>query len=153
MNVLPNPSAPVTTHQSIVIEASPAQVWAVLTDTNNWAAWLPDIKRPHLNGALQPGTTLDWKSSGAGIHSSLHTVAPAQELGWTGKSLGVCAIHNWTLPAGPNGTEVVVDESMQGLLARLLQGPLNRGLARGTLQWLELLKAEAEKLPVLAPAL
>lgn len=152
MNVLPNPSAPVITHQSVVIEASPAQIWAVLTDINNWAAWLPDVKRPQLNGGLQPGTTFDWKSNGAGIHSTLHTVAPAHELGWTGKSLGVYAIHNWTLTAVPSGTEVVVDESMQGLLASLFQGPLNCGLAKSTLQWLELLKAEAEKMPVCVAA-
>ncbi|WP_046245862.1 SRPBCC family protein [Hymenobacter terrenus] len=150
MNVLINASAPVKTHQRIVIEASPAQVWAVLTDINQWSAWQPDIQRPQLNGALQPGTSFDWKSNGAGIHSTLHTVAPATKLGWTGKSLGVYAIHNWTLTAVPNGTEVVVDESMEGILASLFQGPLNRGLAKGTLLWLERLKAEAEKLPVLA---
>jgi hypothetical protein len=145
MNVLPNPSAPVQTSQRVVIDAGPAQVWAVLTDINRWAAWQPDIKRPRLNGPLQPGTTFDWKSGGAGIHSTLHTVALHQELGWTGKSLGVFAIHNWTLKAVPGGTEVAVAESMQGLLASLFKGALNRGLATGTLQWLQLLKAETEK--------
>jgi uncharacterized protein YndB with AHSA1/START domain len=150
MNVLPNFSAPVTTRQRLVIDASPAQVWAVLTDINGWATWQSDIKRPRLNGALQAGTTFDWKSSGAGIHSTLHTVAPAREFGWTGKSLGVFAIHNWTLTPVANGTEVVVEESMQGLLASLFAGALNRGLTTGTVRWLELLKAQAEKQPVLA---
>jgi uncharacterized protein YndB with AHSA1/START domain len=147
MTIATNPSAPVHTRQSIVVAAAPAQVWAVLTDINNWAAWQPNIKQPRLNGPLQPGTTFDWKSGGAGIHSTLHTVAPAHEFGWTGKSFGVSAIHNWTLVPVPGGTQVTVEESMQGLLATLFNGILNRGLAKGTRQWLELLKAEAEKVP------
>ncbi|MBD2721598.1 SRPBCC family protein [Hymenobacter armeniacus] len=145
MNVLTNPSAPVQTRQRLVINAAPARVWAVLTHIDGWAAWQPDIKRPHLRGPLQVGTPFSWKSSGVGIRSELHTVAPAAEFGWTGHSLGTFAIHNWTLKAVPGGTEVTVDETMEGLLARLLKGPLTRGLAQGTQQWLARLKAEAEK--------
>ena len=150
MDILINSGAPVSTHQRIFIAAHPARVWAVLTDVSRWAAWQPDIKQSQLNGALQAGTSFDWKSGGVGIHSTLHTVAPARELGWTGTSLGVYAIHNWTLTAMPGGTEVTVDESMQGLLARLFAGPFGRGLVKGTRRWLELLKAETERLSVLA---
>ncbi|UOQ97274.1 SRPBCC family protein [Hymenobacter sp. 5317J-9] len=145
MNVLINPSAPVQTRQHLVINATPARVWAVLTHIDGWAAWQPAIKRPRLRGALAAGTSFDWKSSGVGIRSELHTVAPAAEFGWTGHSLGTFAIHNWTLRAVPGGTEVTVDESMEGMLARLFKGALTRGLATGTVQWLSLLKAEAEK--------
>lgn len=144
MNILPNPGAPVKMQQRIIIQASPAQVWQVLTDINGWAAWQPDIQRSRLHGALQPGTTFDWKSNGAGIHSTLHTVDPANEFGWTGKSLGVYAIHNWTLTATPGGTQVTVNETMQGLLASLLRVFLNPGLTKGTRHWLERLKAKVE---------
>lgn len=149
MNILPNAAAPVQTLQHINVAARPTQVWAVLTDIDRWAAWQSDIKQPRLNGPLQPGSSFDWKSSGAGIHSTLHTVAPAHEFGWTSKSLGVFAIHNWTLTAVPEGTRVTVEESMQGLLASLLKGFLNRGLATGTQHWLAALKAEVEKLSTL----
>lgn len=150
MNVLINSGAPITTRQSIVIEASPAEVWTVLPHISNWATWQVDIKQPRLNSELETGTTFNWKSKGAGIHSTLHTVMPSQEFGWTGKSLGVFAIHNWTLGAVPEGTQVTVEESMQGLLATLFKGTLNRGLAKGTHQWLMRLKAEAERQLVLS---
>lgn len=145
MNMLTNPSAPAKTHQSIFIQASPAQVWDVLTRIDNWPAWQPEIGRAHLNGALQPGTSFDWKFGAMPITSTLHTVVAARELGWSGPAFGILGIHNWTLAATPEGTQVTVDETMQGLLASVFRIFLNPGLDKGTRQWLERLKAEAEK--------
>lgn len=145
MNVLTNPNAPVTCSKSIIINARPERVWAVLTDINGWASWQTDITRSTLNGPVQPGTTFDWKTGGAGIHSTLHTVEPNRCLGWTGKTFGMYAIHNWTLTEVAGGTQVSVDESMQGLLASLFKASFNRNLARGMQHWLELLKTESEQ--------
>lgn len=150
MNVPTNPNAPVTCSKSILINARPEQVWAVLADINGWATWQIDISnratdRPKLNGPLQPGTTFDWKTGGAGIHSTLHTVEPNRSLGWTGKTFGMYAIHNWTLTEVAGGTQVSVDESMDGLLASLFKASFNRNLASGMQHWLELLKSESEK--------
>lgn len=145
MNTSTNPDAPVKASKSIIINASPDRVWAVLTNIDNWATWQTDISRPTLNGPLVPGTTFDWKTGGAGIHSTLHTVAPNERFGWTGKTFGMYAIHNWTLTAVPGGTQVSVDETMQGLLAGLFKKSFNKNLASGMQHWLELLKTEAEK--------
>ena len=118
---------------------------AVLTNIDNWATWQTDISKPVLNGPLQPGTTFDWKTGGVGIHSTLHTVAPNSQLGWTGKTFGMYAVHNWTLTSTDGGTLVTVDETMEGLLASVFKTAFNRNLATGMQHWLELLKAEAEK--------
>jgi uncharacterized protein YndB with AHSA1/START domain len=140
-----NPDAPVKASKSIHINARPETVWAVLSDIDNWAAWQTDISRPQLNGPLRPGTPFDWKTGGAGIHSTLHTVMPGQQLGWTGTGFGMYAIHNWTLTAVPGGTQVTVDESMQGWLPRWFKTSFNKMLASGMQHWLEQLKVEAEK--------
>ena len=145
MNVHTNPNAPVKCSKSIIINARPEQVWAILTDINGWATWQTDITKPKLNGPVQPGTTFDWKTGGAGIHSTLHTVQPNQSLGWTGKTFGMYAIHNWTLTEVAGGTQVSVDETMEGLLASLFKGSFNKNLASGMQHWLELLKTESEK--------
>lgn len=145
MTVVTNPQAPVSCRKSIFIKASPEKVWAVLTDINNWATWQTDISKPALKGALQSGTTFDWKTGGARIHSTLHTVEPGSRFGWTGKTFGMYAVHNWTLTNVPEGTEVVVEETMEGLLARLFKQSFNRNLAIGMQHWLDLLKKESER--------
>ena len=145
MNVLTNPNAPVVCSKRIIINASPDKVWDILTNINNWASWQTDITKPTLNGPVQPGTTFDWKTGGAGIHSTLHTVEPHKSLGWTGKTYGMYAVHNWTLTKVAGGTQVAVDESMEGFLAGLFKSSFNKNLARDMQHWLELLKTESEK--------
>jgi hypothetical protein len=109
------------------------------------AQWQPDIEHAHLNGALTPSTSFDWKLDGLGLHSTLHTVVPATELGWTGTFPGLYVVHNYILVPAPGGTRVTVDETMQGWLAWLLQAVLKPKLTEINRQWLERLKAEAEK--------
>lgn len=145
MNVATNSRAPVKCSKSIVIKASPDKVWNLLANIDNWASWQTDIKKPKLNGPVQPGSTFDWKTGGAGIHSTLHTVEPNKSLGWTGKTVGMYAVHNWTLTEVPSGTQVSVDETMEGFLAGLFKSSFNKNLSRDMQHWLELLKTESEK--------
>lgn len=139
-----NVLAPVKCSKSIRIQAMPAQVWAVLTDIDRWAEWNKDIAQPRLQGALVAGATFTWKSGGAKIHSTLHTVAPNSELGWTGKTFGMFAVHNWRLSADQGGTVVAVEESMEGLLAKLFRKSFSKSLEKGMQHWLEALKQQCE---------
>ncbi len=140
-----NNGAPVKCSKTIAIEADSKTVWAVLTHIDRWASWQTDISKPKLNGALQPGTSFDWKTGGASIHSTLHTVNPHHQFGWTGKTFGMFAIHNWTLTEKDGKTMVQVDESMEGFLAGLFKRSFNKNLEAGMQKWLDLLKKECEK--------
>lgn len=140
-----NAVAPVKCSRGILIDASPTNVWAIMTDIDNWTKWQSDISHPRLNGQLTPNTTFDWKMGGVKIHSTLHTVEPFTKFGWTGKTWGISAIHNWTLTDLNGQTQVSVHESMEGFLAWLLKRPFNKTLAKGMENWLVLLKAACEK--------
>jgi len=140
-----NSNSPVKCSKSITIQASKEKVWEILTDINNWAAWQTDISNPKLNGNLAPETTFTWKTGGAKIHSKLHTVQPFTYFGWTGKTFGVFAIHNWSLSETNGQTKVTVDESMEGFLAKVFKNAFNKNLEKGMISWLELLKKECEK--------
>lgn len=140
-----NNNAPVKCSKSIMINEDIASVWKVLTNINQWANWQDDISKSNLNGELKPDATFDWKSGGAKIHSTLHTVEPFTNFGWTGKTFGIFAIHNWTLKETNGQTEVVVEESMEGFIAKLFKGAFNKNLQKGMQKWLELLKNECEK--------
>ncbi len=140
-----NTQAPVLCSKEIAINASPERVWAVLTDIDQWPKWQSDIGHSKLNGALAAGSTFVWKTGGVKIVSTLHTVEHGRAFGWTGKTFGLFAIHNWRLEQRANQTVVSVDESMEGLLAILLKKSFNKNLETGMLKWLELLKAVCEK--------
>lgn len=141
-----NKNAPVKCSKTITIDSPSDKVWSVLTNINQWAEWQSDISNPKLNGEIRPETTFDWKTGGAKIHSTLHTVEPNKSFGWTGKTFGMLAIHNWTLTEIDGKTTVSVDESMEGFLAKLFKKNFNKSLEEGMQNWLALLKQECENL-------
>lgn len=140
-----NHNAPVKCSKTVTVNAGKEKVWAVLTDISNWPTWQTDISKSVLHGDLKPGRTFNWKSGGANILSTIHTAEPFSYFGWTGKSLGMFAVHNWTMREEDGRTTVSVEESMEGFIARLLRKSLNNSLENGMQNWLSLLKQECEK--------
>lgn len=118
MNIDTN--APVFARKEIVIHAPVEKVWELQTDIENWNRWQPDITSAKLEGALEAGTIFRWKAKGLNIVSTLHTVIPLKQIGWTGLSLGMFAIHNWMFEARGKTTLVVTEESLSGWLTRLM---------------------------------
>lgn len=139
-----NSNAPVQCNKTITIDASSDQVWAVITNIDNWAKWQTDISKPKLNGELKASTTFEWRTGGVKIHSTLHTVEPFKYFGWTGKTFGMFAIHNWTITENNGKTTVTVEESMEGFLAGLFKKSFNNNLEKGMQKWLDLLKKQCE---------
>jgi hypothetical protein len=140
-----NENAPIVSKKSIFIDAKPEKIWKVLTDIDNWPNWHNEISLAKIHGPVQPNVSFTWKSGGMKIQSTLHTVAPFYNLGWTGKALGIFAIHNWSIKVVDGVTQVAVAESMEGLLARLFKRKLKPTLDQGMEHWLELLKKECEQ--------
>lgn len=140
-----NNEAPAIGRKSITIDADSKKVWAILTDIDNWSSWNKDISHPRLNGDLRPEATFVWRSGGATISSTLHTVEPYSDLGWTGKALGTFAIHNWTLTEANGRTTVSVEESMEGFLVSVFKRSFTKNLETGMRKWLESLKQACEK--------
>lgn len=143
-----NSHAPVKCCKKVFIHAPVEKVWRILTDIDKWTNWQKAVTYSKINGELIPGTTFDWKSGGLKIQSTLHTVETFEYLGWTGKSLGSLAIHNWILKDIHGKTEVLVEESMEGLFVKLLNKVFNRVLEKGMIASLEQLKQVSEKITV-----
>lgn len=138
-------NAPVAAQRAIRIRASAATVWAVLTDIDRWPTWHMDIQRASAPGVIQVGTEFSWKTGGASIRSTLHTVVRDRAFGWTGRTFGMRAIHNWSLTSDGSTTEVVVAESLEGFFAKLLRRSFQHSLEAGMQRWLEALKNACER--------
>ena len=139
-----NADAPAISRREIRIEASPVEVWAVHTDINAWSDWNADVSSSRIRGDLVPGTVFVWKVNGTSITSRIEEVEPHSRFGWTGKSRGKQARYIWTLEQDGDGTIVRTEESIDGLMPRLLKRQLQRTMDTSLEAWLQDLKTEVE---------
>ncbi|MGW0802431.1 SRPBCC domain-containing protein [Nonomuraea sp. NPDC002799] len=114
--------APVTSESSVVVDATPAQVWEVLTDLRNWPSWAPGYEVLRLD-EITPGAGFRWRLGKVKIASTFAVVAPGRELTWSGLVFGYKAVDQQILEALPGGrTKVTMRESLAGPLVSLVFG-------------------------------
>ncbi len=140
-----NRSAPATATGETLIEASPELVFSVISSIGDWPAWNKDVKSVSLQGTVEPGTVFRWKAGGVSLTSTLQVVDPPQEIAWTGKTMGITAIHVFRFDHADGGTLARSEESWEGLIASLFKGYSRRTLDKGIASVLSDLKAEAER--------
>jgi uncharacterized protein YndB with AHSA1/START domain len=140
-----NERAPVTAAAEIEIDAAPEAVWDVLTDFERWPSWNDDVRSISMSGPVAEGSEFRWKAGPGTITSTLRRVEPPRLIAWTGRTLGVRAIHFYWLEPRDGTTFVRTAESYEGLVARVLRGSLKKTLDRALADGLNALKAEAER--------
>ena len=145
VNMTVNQEAPVLQAREIYINTSPERVWEVLTHIENWGVWNERIKKTTLQEELKTGSVFTWKTNGSKIKSEIHTFNINRILGWSGKTFGARAVHNWYLEPTLSGTKVRVEESMEGWAIKLMKKKMNRKLGDDMQYWLNQLKVESEK--------
>lgn len=140
-----NKKAPVFAAGEIEIAASIETVWAVMADIDLWPAWNPDVKSASLEGELAKGSTFRWNAGPGTIISTLQQVERPRILAWTGKTLGIKAVHVWLLEPKGERTIVRTEESWNGTLPRIFRKAMQKTLQKTIDSGLQSLKAEAEK--------
>jgi uncharacterized protein YndB with AHSA1/START domain len=140
-----NRSAPAVASGELDIAASREVVWDVISDIGAWPSWNPDVRTSRLEGPLAIGSVFRWKAGGAWLTSTLRVVDPPRELSWSGRTMGIRAIHTFRFEPSDGGTLARSEESWEGLVPALLRGYSRRMLDRGIRSVLRLLKDEAER--------
>jgi hypothetical protein len=143
MNIEANRSAKAYSKEIIKIEAPVVVVFKLISEINNWSSWQTSVTTANIEGEPLPGKSFRWKTGGIKIVSTLHTMEPFTEIGWTGKFWWITATHNWYFRDEKNGNCLVtVEESLHGFLSGLMK----RSLREGMIKNLHELKIAAEKL-------
>lgn len=135
---------------TIDIDASPAEVWATISDTASFPTWNPFMTK--LEGELRTGARLAVTIQPPGRRSSTFrptvlAAEPARELRWIGRVLipGIFdGEHSLLLePTATGGTRFTQAERFSGILVRPFRGTLDN-TELGFKQMNEALKARAE---------
>jgi uncharacterized protein YndB with AHSA1/START domain len=140
-----NEHAPAVGSAEIEIVADPEVVWEVLTAIEDWPGWNPDVASASLEGELAEGSRFRWKSGRATITSTLEHVDRPRRIAWSGRALGLRAIHVYRLEAHGGHTLVSSEESWEGPVARTFRRRMQRTLERAMEAGLIYLKEEAER--------
>ena len=140
-----NNKAPAISRGMIEINATPETVWNVLTDINNWPRWNPDVKNVSFNGDVSVGSKFKWKAGPGNITSIFQEIERPKRLVWTGKTLGIKAIHVWKLAPNDNKTILNTEESWDGIIVNILHGWMQKTLDESTESGLKHLKDGIEQ--------
>jgi len=137
--------APLVARQGIFIAAPVAKVWALQTNIAQWPQWQPDISSVRLEGPVASGTIFRWTAKGLKITSTIQEVVLERRIGWTGRALGMYAVHTWTFERRDTGTQVITEESLAGWVPRLLKLVDPTFLEKSLAASLQVLKQHAEQ--------
>ena len=85
MNIQVKRSAKAYSRATILIEAPAVIVFKIISEINNWKLWQSSVEKAGIEGETINGKSFTWKTGGVNIVSTLHTVEPFAEIGWTGK--------------------------------------------------------------------
>ena len=137
-----NENAAVIARGEIEINSDSEKIWEVLVDIENWPLWNPDVKNASLEGEVEEGSKFRWKARSVSINSVFQEVDPPHKLAWTGKTMGIKAVHIWKLEAKENSTIVKTEESWKGPLTHLMKGKTQKMLQESIDSGLKYLKTE-----------
>jgi hypothetical protein len=140
-----NEQAPVVGSSAVDIAAPPELVWAALSDLERWPTWNLDVIAVSIDGPVAEGSEFRWKAGPGTITATIRRLEPPRLIAWTGRTLGIKAIHFWWLEPRDAAAFVRTEESYDGLVARFVRGPLRKTLDNVLESGLRHLTAEAER--------
>lgn len=137
--------APVYCSESIEINADSEKIWRLMSDIENWPVWNNEIKSVTLHGDFAVGTKFSWKTGNGTISSTLETLEPLRLMSWSGKLLGINAVHVWRItPSSGGSCTVTTEESWNGLLPKLFKKSSKKALSKAVSTGLRFLKEAAQ---------
>lgn len=140
-----NEAAPVIASGKVEVAADANTIWEMMTSIDRWPEWNSDVASATLHGSLAPGSEFIWRAGKLTITSIISQVDSPGILAWTGKTMGIKAIHIWRIAKMDKKVLVKTEESWEGMLPRLLPKMMQKMLKKSIDSGLLHLKVEAER--------
>ena len=130
---------------SLDIQAEAERLWDILTDVQSWPEWMgTSYIKPAEAGPLKKGSTFDAELGGIRWNIRVIKADKPFSICWTGKRLGIEAIHEWEFQEKEGKTKAITRESMSGGILILLYPVIKMKLSKYDYKWLRDLKTKAE---------
>jgi uncharacterized membrane protein len=138
-------TAPITATKTIEIDAPPEAAYDVIARVEDWPRWNHEVKVVEIDGEFAEGATFRWRAGGTRLVSEVQEAERGRVAAWTGRTMGVKAVHVYRFERRAGRTLVTTEESFGGLVARVLRRPLQKSLDASLEQGLAHLKTEVER--------
>jgi hypothetical protein len=129
-----------------VVEAECAaeRLWDMLADVKAWPEWQGTsyVKPPA--GPLERGSTFVAELGGHRWNLTVTEADRPKRLVWTGRQMGLRAVHEWELVGTGAGVKAISRESMSGWLLLFISATVKKRVSETDEKWLACLKSTAE---------
>lgn len=115
MNLDVNKKSKTYCRMEAIVNVPIKDVYQKVADIAKWPSWRTDVKEVSLRGEVAEGSEFVWKAGGLKFVSKIHTLSTDKEIGWTGKTLWISAVHNWHFSKKGKSTLVRIEENLSGL--------------------------------------
>jgi hypothetical protein len=133
---------------STVTDVPSAQLWAVVADISNWAAWHEDIESTQITGLPQPGAEFQLKAKAAPVVKLIieKFAPPHRFVDLTQFPLAqMRTIHEFSETA--TGTEIKITVQVWGILGWLWRKIVAQGIVDGLAIQTQLFIERARNIP------
>lgn len=132
---------PVSSFNTLIIDAPASAIWATLIDAKRWHEHYPNAWRVRLDAPyerLELGAHFRWITFGVPVSTTIIELEVERSLAWRGGGLGSQGFHRWDIePLGPSRCRVTTEETQRGAFVSLMRWPLKRALHIAHQRWLE----------------
>ncbi len=130
---------------SLDIQAGAEKLWNILTDVQSWPEWhRTSYVRSVESGPLKEGSSFIAELGGIRWNIKVIKANKPFSICWTGRRLGIQAIHDWEFLEEGEKTKAITRESMSGGVLILTYPIVKRRLSKYDHKWLADLKSKAE---------
>jgi hypothetical protein len=103
----PPKDQPVMVGTDIIAQVPQAQVWALLTDVDNWGAWNSKVTKVSHGAGLNVGADLSYGWEEKSVTATLEEIKEPERMVWKGTRSGDNVHMRWTLTGRPDNTTLI----------------------------------------------
>lgn len=128
------------------VQTGAEKLWDILTNVEAWPSWqgtnFVKLSKP---GRVVEGSTFEAALGGMKWELVVTQAEKPHKIIWTGRRLGLQAVHEWKFKEEAGKTRIITRENMTGWLLFLTYPIARKRLATTDEKWLADLKTTAER--------
>jgi hypothetical protein len=128
----------------VEVESSAERLWDILADVKSWPEWQGTSYVDPPAGPLEKGSTFVAELGGHRWDLTVTEADRPSRLVWTGRQMGLKAVHEWEFAEADGRTQVTSRDSVSGWMLLFVHSMVEKKVSETDEQWPAKLKSRAE---------